>query len=1119
MTVKKYLPALCAAWAAVAGGEVRVGDGEIYRAAVPGGETHVLAERLSVTQGAQGLVKQGAGTWVLPETMFLFDTPLNLVTAEGCTELQLTPAASVAASVAAPEALLARAALWFDASKADSLVTQDVAAEGGTAQAVMAWRDAREAASAETRVYAQAESRDDIYPGEGRWPLLQTVEGRAAVYFGRVKSGRYMVWTDPAGATHTLSGIETIFAVMGVADSWGYLIGAADNVASKVASASDAPVDLSAIPLWARDSCFAFGGTFINGRQVDGYSGHPQSGFQLVEIEMPSWKFDGANAFFNGGDWLCEVVIFTESLSASERQTIADYLMDKWHLGGTSPRARTLQTAPGAATVVSVAEGTVFDAALQGEGEVVKAGAATAFVQPAPGDETYLAHAAVTPRGGASAANPALVSSAGGVPFNGRVRVTDGTLYLNDAITVSAADGTALEAAVDVQGNRVRASSAAGGTIVKRGNGTLALDTVPDETRKVSVEAGTLALRAVRTAEGASVSPRAGVSVEIPNAGFEEVEYVPDKSGNNEYYRLFNEETYNGWTGENAGEWNCFVGISGLKDDGTAGTAYNAGYDLPPPHSGRGQLNIQCTASAYTTIEIPVDGIYELSFWLGGSEWDRKNQLSFAVEIETAGGEKIEIGRLMRPSTRTYRAYRFRTPYLAAGAGQKLRFRNLNQLSSAIVIDDVALSRVCAADDSRRVALPNGGCENYTLPLPQTWFDSGVEKVEVPHWRFDQPVGWSDGDMPRVSLMHATYGQFDTWLTRPGDAAIVFEGADGAATLTNVTLGAGTYALRAQLAYRYVDKMDRSDGTLQATISSGGETLAELGTVTCGHRAFASHDWPQTFTLAAEATVDIRVTSTTKTSVFADDFELVRLPTANRLVNGGFETGTLAGWTLEQAAGVDPSEVYKYGDWTDEHFSQAYYEGQYCCALRGPSTIRQTVAFDRAGVYRFRFAEHVRSESGVTSLYGLNPVRVWCRNASGETQEIGRTLTAPAEAVNREFVRHDFLFRIDAPGEWEIGLTGLCETGDHNAILDDLSVTPVDAAAYEATPAIGPEVELAVARGARLRLDFDGTLPLGSLRLNGVRRSGEISARDYPEYLAGPGVLSVKPLGMKIIIR
>ena len=38
MTVKKYLPALCAAWAAAAGGEVRVGDGEIYRAAVPGGE-------------------------------------------------------------------------------------------------------------------------------------------------------------------------------------------------------------------------------------------------------------------------------------------------------------------------------------------------------------------------------------------------------------------------------------------------------------------------------------------------------------------------------------------------------------------------------------------------------------------------------------------------------------------------------------------------------------------------------------------------------------------------------------------------------------------------------------------------------------------------------------------------------------------------------------------------------------------------------------------------------------------------------------------------------------------------------------------------------------------------
>ena len=68
-------------------------------------------------------------------------------------------------------------------------------------------------------------------------------------------------------------------------------------------------------------------------------------------------------------------------------------------------------------------------------------------------------------------------------------------------------------------------------------------------------------------------------------------------------------------------------------------------------------------------------------------------------------------------------------------------------------------------------------------------------------------------------------------------------------------------------------------------------------------------------------------------------------------------------------------------------------------------------------------------------------------------------------------------------------------------------------------PDISSETSLDVTIGAKLNLDFAGTLPLKEVRLGGRRKSGTISAARFPDYVTGPGEVYVKPLGLSVFIR
>ena len=61
-----------------------------------------------------------------------------------------------------------------------------------------------------------------------------------------------------------------------------------------------------------------------------------------------------------------------------------------------------------------------------------------------------------------------------------------------------------------------------------------------------------------------------------------------------------------------------------------------------------------------------------------------------------------------------------------------------------------------------------------------------------------------------------------------------------------------------------------------------------------------------------------------------------------------------------------------------------------------------------------------------------------------------------------------------------------------------------------------------VADGARLQLDFAGTNKVYSLRIGGSSYVGFVSAATYPELfptLSGPGTLWITPKGTMLIVR
>jgi hypothetical protein len=182
----------------------------------------------------------------------------------------------------------------------------------------------------------------------------------------------------------------------------------------------------------------------------------------------------------------------------------------------------------------------------------------------------------------------------------------------------------------------------------------------------------------------------------------------------------------------------------------------------------------------------------------------------------------------------------------------------------------------------------------------------------------------------------------------------------------------------------------------------------------------------------------------------------------------------------------------------------------------------QPVTFPTGGLYRLTVNLKARGTTSPSSGNGNNPVDAYLAR-DGVTNFVGRS----DGAATTNFNEYAFTFAVPPEGgTYDVGFRGTSVWGGEDAPRVDQTIL-LDAAwlcRVEAERPIDlPEhLNIEVADGARLHLDFAGTNVVNSLRIAGRSYVGLVSAAEYPELypvLSGPGTLSITPKGTLMLFR
>ena len=1085
------------------------GVGDHPAVSVDGGSVVTQTEAVAVSSAANGLAKRGDGTYVLPSDRLLLRDRFTLKTGAGTGEFRFVASAESPA-FPQPDAM-AGAAFWVDASRVHALattVTTNVVAnaDGSETTNVVSnaetWYDVRDleaiaAGNAGTYPRAVASRALTFGDGETRVPSVETLDGRAVVNFGCGRTGRYMMWRTPAGGTNRIDGIRHLFAVQCITNSWGYLLGSHGTDSAKVTPGSPNESSLALVkgtPLWhSSNHEICSGRTFQNGVAVDGYTAKARLGFHLLEFVTQELAVDGSDCFFSdhdyqtsaatggqggsgdrvGGDFLSEVLVFTNRLTEAQRMAIEAHLMAKWRLQAEAPDV-TLVTKDGTTTRVST-DGAACDASVVGNGRLEVAGEATAYLQPMTDDRLVVASSPVTPRGGtADSGNEAARSTAAQdtAAFAGEVRLADAA-YVNAPVPLALEAGETVTANQDATGLCVRVTAdAQADALVKRGRGEVSLARIPAAVRTLSVVEGVLRLVAPGRPTGVEAGANAGVEAVLSSTDWANVE-----------------------TG--------------------------------------------------ATVEVPADGVYELSFSCrrDGKFYDQPLYVDVILSSDAMG--ETAVGRVVCVGTKPSRFYRFRTPRLTAGAyALALKPKSAAESAETSGAQFDGFRMVCVADEADTPnVLANGDFEDFAWPLAAPGFSAAAVGNAAAGWKFEQAADRAADTAPSVALvtpgaMDATSCYWDALGYRQGTAAVCFFKSGGTLTRTNLTLAAGAYRVRARLArqrhpWGYVGAAAAS---LTATVTPQGGTPIALGSVTQEARAATVVTWPTGFALAEPTAVDLAFAQTADTILVADDFEIV--PARDLLANGGFEqdvsttTSDDGNWKSE---GIGVARGWYGSESHDKSYSKSYFAGNNYMRIRAAGLVRQQVTFPVAGVYRLTLHGHAPYGGTADSDFSGNSLRAWWLQPQADgtvvTNEIGRTSFDAQDEQSRNFLRFSWDFRVPKAGTYVLGLQG---TGirDATMLVDDVSLAWIDEAQVEAAPLADPELELRVAAGAKVRLDYPGALTVRKLYLGGKRvrattcdadgnRTVTVSAADYPDFFTGPGsvTVSIPSRGVLFILR
>ena len=1110
---------------------------------VPAGTSVVQSEPIILDSTAK-FQKTGAGTLEVPFSKIDRKTPYSLVANEG--KLKLSVDEESAALPSAPEACQ-KAAYWVDASSAVTTNGTD-----GTAF-VARWCDVREPAATRelaatpTKVYATPmwfhapEANQDVPP------VLTNKDGKAAVYFGGHLSGKWMQWSS------RFENIQHVFLVHGCYDTWGAAIGCSwQNRYGGFVPPFVYPTTLqtshSAFSkhFWAAPIAEADAFTmtaFLDGMPLDVETVPPKIGFQLLECKYAGALTKADDFFYSsyaeiggsgsqykqGGDYISEALVFTVALSEAERLEIERYLMKKWGLDNnrfaydTATDAKdvivpapvgSVGVASGAQVEVAVGEGdSTPPLTFSGEGSVVKTGAGTLVVGASAQESPFA--------GTFSLQAGDVIARCGALP---PVKLSGGVKYTAEAYKSGA---TANVANTKEAGLRLSCTAASAGNLaVKDGVGWMRASGVADGVECVKVESGVLQLEA--SAASAAYVAGGAVTAIVANADFE-MPYTENANGTSA-------NLPSDYSGADANGWRCMLGtVSYASTQGSYWTVNTGKFARP---SGTKVLRATGNASFETVVTFARAGRYELSFDCrsngGRGTGNRLNDpQQITIKLQGQTGEPVTVG-VFAANDGPFLRCRFRLPEVEAGQ-YALQFYCTESTTVTTFFDDVCVALVGENEEMPAFTIPHGDFESINGAY--TDFD-GRNTSEG--WTFgsDRTYGEVDFELnPPAGVVGRSrwYTESGWWPLRPflfnvydaplGGSCLLFNSSGGTAS-TTFTAPAGEFRLRAGVSvsagYLKVGSTAgkynvRNGSVIEAVLTLANGTEVNLGTVTATAHLMEQKTWPVGFEIAESQVVTLRLRQTSQSTAFVDDLVFVgdsRGCEGNLVKNPGFER-EFANWSV--MAGNASTWPVLYSQSPALYYGYAAAGGMKGTRMSGVGAfLRQDISFPSKGLCRLRVFARPRSEDNNAKSRG-NLEFCLVPTGSTVTNVIGRTGVGDVMPRYLQFVEFNYLFRIDAAGEYAFVIRKLGEDGSRDTYVDDVSITCVkeDLADFR----MPSTLKIDVSEGAKLRLDFTNTVVSGKVKLGGRTVYGLLNEQTYPEYIEGLGTILARERGFAITFR
>lgn len=1045
------------------------------RAILSGGQ----AESLRFDAEAKGAMKTGMTDTTVPLSGVKGAGTLSVCATEG----GIAFSGEVSTDEPVPAALVEQAALWLKS---------DVNVDCASGSSVATWYDCRE--TCEGGVYGSTRPRADSREGSTGepttvWPT-KTTDG---IDFGTYGSGRWMRFQNAAGDDANVEKVHHAFVVYSIAtaNGLGFVLGAQKGEQPYFHRGSGVYLSEQSAPLTSRAGQFR-----LDGVRIDPIVTPVQTGRHLLSYEAGGIpKVYVGNLFCDrqyndkercGGGVLAEVVLFTNRLHSAERLAVENYLAAKYGLAAD----RT------AVPLVNVRSA--------GDGSVKVSSATVQAYSPTNG-------VMIGGSGRIDVADGALTLSSRNAPdFEGSVRYASVGTFVGGPVPYGVDAGKAVDLAPGDHGIvSVTPSSAPSGSFVKTGGADMAIREIPSDVTRLEFSGGTLHLLGRQADVAPAVAVFANPGFELNNASTGDLRITSPRNAPIA-------DQVPGWTLQlndaavNSAFWH-FTKV-GMKS-----RTWFSPYEPP---EGDYALGFQASGDIWTTVKVPQAGVYELTFKTCARTSYTGARLAVSLDgnvfahVTAMDGSGFVINRL-------------RTPLLSAD-DHVLKLACTTTFDSTVIFDDFKMVRVADALGGDGVwQIPNGSFEDVTYSK-----GNDVKTVNggvVANWTLAGETASSDSYVvcrsnPDNLFCEAKSSGGNQHLVLFGDDS----GASGQAfSAASIGLVPGSYRLRVKAAFwggsgSWLKGVGWSDSwfrpKLVGTVYVNGVAV-DCGSADVGQSYLDTVTLPGTVDIPAGATVSVSIGNLRgdgkPSGVAVDDVELVSAVSEKEYVtNGGFEvnagdlSSTATGWTKVTNAGAGDVRGPARTLYDIPYPYASGYGNAFCFRIQKDCLLWQNIDFDRAGVYRLKFAANGRNQNEFSG----DAIRVWLvAEGSSKTNVVCET----APIYTHEFSQFEYLFHIVEPGTYKFGVQGVNGQRDVACHVDDVSVRYVGDCAFAAA-AKGPEFVLS--DDASLRLDFTGTNVVQSLKIGTKRFHGVVDATSDSR-ITGVGALYVPPRGAVLIFR